>query len=469
MKKVFVIARREFLAAVKSKGFIVSIILMPILMGGGIIAQKAVEKVGDRTTKRIAVIDRTPGATLYDEIVRKAAERNEKEIFDKASGRQMEAKFEFEKIAPAEGEAAINRQRLELSDRVRREELIAFIEIGPDVIKPRLNPATVPSNAAELKNASDQQLVQAAGEILGDNAIIRYSTNRPTYGELRRFLARTLAPKVYALRGKEAGLDPMAVYGLIIPPQIVDKGLVRTNAEGKVVDEGGAAQMVAAFAVPLILLMLMFMIVMVGCSPLTANVIEEKQLRIVEVLLGSVSPFQLMMGKLLGGVGVALVLAMIYLGGGYWLAAKMGYADYVSKPVLAWFFVYTVLAVLMYGAMFLAVGSACSNIKESQSMIMPVMIFIILPLLMLGPILQDPSGPVPTIGSFIPFCVPLMMTVRMAIPPGIPQWQAVAGIAIALATVPVIVWAAGRIFRVGILMQGQGAKLGQMIRWIVAG
>jgi len=61
------------------------------------------------------------------------------------------------------------------------------------------------------------------------------------------------------------------------------------------------------------------------------------------------------------------------------------------------------------------------------------------------------------------------MTVRMAIPPGIPQWQAVAGIAIALATVPVIVWAAGRIFRVGILMQGQGAKLGQMIRWIVAG
>jgi ABC-type Na+ efflux pump permease subunit len=209
--------------------------------------------------------------------------------------------------------------------------------------------------------------------------------------------------------------------------------------------------------------------VIVGASPMTANVIEEKQLRIAEVLLGSVRPFELMMGKLLGGVGVALTLATIYFGGAYYVALKQGMAHYVTNGTIVSFLFFTVVGVMMYGSMFVAAGAAVTNIKEAQTMIMPVMLLVVLPMFLIGPLIQDPNGKLATIASFFPFSAPMVMTARLAIPPGVPVWQALISAIVALATTFAIVWAAGRIFRVGILMQGQGANFAELARWIVRG
>jgi ABC-2 type transport system permease protein len=97
------------------------------------------------------------------------------------------------------------------------------------------------------------------------------------------------------------------------------------------------------------------------------------------------------------------------------------------------------------------------------------MIFIMLPLFVLQPLLNDPSGPMPTAGSFFPLSAPMMTTARLAIPPGIPLWQALLSVVISLLTTVALVWCAGRIFRVGLLLQGQAAKPRELLKWIWKG
>ena len=83
--------------------------------------------------------------------------------------------------------------------------------------------------------------------------------------------------------------------------------------------------------------------------------------------------------------------------------------------------------------------------------------------------MMDPNGTVAVACSFFPFAAPMVLVARQSVPPGVPAWQMAAGIAIVLATTVLCVWAAGRVFRVGILMQGKGARLKDMARWVVKG
>ena len=130
---------------------------------------------------------------------------------------------------------------------------------------------------------------------------------------------------------------------------------------------------------------------------------------------------------------------------------------------------FLVLAVLMYGSLFIAVGAAAGDIKETQTLLMPVMLLACLPLFALGPIMQDPNGTVAVACSFFPFATPMLMVARQSVPPGVPGWQPAVGIVLVLATTLACVWAAGRIFRVGILMQGKGVKFGDLVRWVFRG
>jgi ABC-2 type transport system permease protein len=470
MRKTLCIAAREYRAAVYTKAFIISIILLPLMMFGGVLMQKVSQTIGDHTTKRVAVIDRTPGAELFPVLEKAAEQRNQNEILDKKTGKQMHAKFVFERTEPAPlaDADAVLRQRFDLSERIRQGALFAIVEIGPDVLNPKLAPDPLTPTSPPPDTASAEQKLDAAEALIGESNLIRYTSNQPTYSELNAFLQRTLPQEIFGRRLNAAQLPSDKVLPLLIPPQIAQRGLIVRDASGALTQDKKVNQ-IAATLVPLALLILMFMVVMVGASPMAMNVIEEKQLRIAEVLLGSVRPFELMMGKLLGGVGVALTLATIYVGGILLLANQYGVAGYVSPTVLAWFLVFTVMATLMYGSIFIAAGAAVTNAKEAQSLIAPIMIFIMLPLFVLQPLLNDPSGPMPTAGSFFPLSAPMMTTARLAIPPGIPLWQALLSVVISLLTTTALVWCAGRIFRVGLLLQGQAAKPRELLKWIWKG
>ena len=115
--------------------------------------------------------------------------------------------------------------------------------------------------------------------------------------------------------------------------------------------------------------------------------------RISEVLLGSVTPFELMMGKLLGNAGIAMLLAALYVGGGFAVAAYHGYADVVSPGLIAALVFFLILAILLYGSLYMAVGSACSELKDAQSLMMPVMLLSMFPMFVWTAVLKNPSSP----------------------------------------------------------------------------
>jgi ABC-2 type transport system permease protein len=133
---------------------------------------------------------------------------------------------------------------------------------------------------------------------------------------------------------------------------------------------------------------------------------------------------------------------------------------------MGWFLIFLVCAALLFGAIFLAIGSACTNLKDSQSMVQPVMILIIVAYLASFVVMRAPESSLSVGLSFFPTVTPFAMMLRLAMPPGPPLWQVLVSIVLLMATTGLVVWAAGRIFRVGLLMQGKPPTLPELIKWV---
>ena len=127
------------------------------------------------------------------------------------------------------------------------------------------------------------------------------------------------------------------------------------------------------------------------------------------------------------------------------------------------------LGVLIYGSIFIAIGAACNDAKQIQTLLMPIMFLAMSPLFVLGAVVQDPQTPLLSWLSFFPFATPMLMLLRIAIPPGVAWWQPALGAVLMVLAAAACVYAAGRIFRLGLLLQGKGADLGQMLRWVLRG
>ncbi len=456
MSKIRVIAVREYLSAVRTKGFIVGVILMPLLMGGGILLQNFTQGIVDLDDRKVAVIDRTEGAALVPLLEKAAERRNEKQIFDAATGKQTKPKFTVERADIA---GDLQQTRLALSDRVRAGDLFAIVEIGPDV----LNPKTREITAAPAER-DPFALIEATSD---PDSLVYYSSNRPTYAELREFVQQTLQPRIAAarLRDSQTSMDDITrLFSTLVLP----RGLASKDESGTITFEPRKNE-ILLIVLPLVLIMLMLIVVLVGASPLTTNIIEEKQLRIGEVLLGSVTPFQLMMGKLLGGVGTSLTLGLIYIVGAIVVAAKLGVLHVVTPGLIAWFVVFTVVASLMYGSLFVVAGAAATNIKEAQAMVTPMMLIVVLPMFLVGPMINEPHGLIAKVGTFFPLSSPMVTMFRLAVPPALPWWHIVIAIAGSTLMMIALVWVAGRVFRAGFLLVGRPASFRELIAWILRG
>lgn len=439
MRKMIVVAVREYQAAVKTKAFIVSLVLMPVMMAASVFVQRMMRDKVDTADKRVAVVDQS--GRLFDAIAEAARVRNETTIFEEGDGarKQIQPRYLLERVESSTDDPS--QTTLQLSDRVRAREIFAFVTIGPHVVDPVAEPA--------------------------HNAV-QYFSNSPTYDDIEKWLQGPLNGHIQKLRLQAAQLDPRVVEEATRPVSIANLGLVSVDAAGKIAS-AEETNKVANFFMPMGLMMLMFMVVMIGASPLIQSVLEEKMQRIAEVLLGSIPPFQLMMGKLLGMVGVSLTIATVYMIGAYIAMRQADYGRFFPAHVVWWFVVFQALAVLMYGALFIAIGAAVSDLKEAQNMTTPVMLLVVGPMFVWMHIVREPTSTFSLIVSLFPPATPMLMLMRQAVPPGIPLWQPLAGVVGVLLMTTFCVFAAGRIFRAGILMQGKGAKVGEMMRWVFRG
>jgi ABC-2 type transport system permease protein len=438
VRKTLVIAIREYQAAVRTKAFVITIVAMPVFMGVSILGQVFLKDKVDTTDKRIAVIDRS--GRLLDEIKKSAADRNENDTFvgEGANRKKIRPLFLIEEAADTAGPHG---EVYALSERVRHGDLFAFMIVSPEAID---------------------------GQEDAHGPPVVYHSNSPSYDDFTDWVTQPINQKVQELRFEKANLDPDIVREATRPVVIRELGLVSLDEAGNVT-QAKPTNKIATFAVPMGLMMLMFMTVMVGASPLTQSVIEEKMNRVAEMLLGSVPPFQIMMGKLLGTVGVSLTLGTIYLGGGFIALAQSGFAALFPAHLVWWFVVFQILAVLLYGSLFIAVGAAVSDLKEAQNMLMPVTFILIAPMFVWINVLREPTATFSVMLSLFPPATPMLMLLRQCVPPGVPLWQPLLGIVLVTLATLLCVFAAGRIFRIGILLQGKGAKASEVLRWIIRG
>jgi ABC-2 type transport system permease protein len=166
---------------------------------------------------------------------------------------------------------------------------------------------------------------------------------------------------------------------------------------------------------------------------------------------------------------VSLTISAVYLGGAYWAARHYGVAEYAPASLLLWFVAFQTLASLMFGALFIAVGAACTDMRETQNLLWPVMMLAVMPMFFLGPLMRSPNSPVIVGLSYFPFATPSMMIARLGMPDGAQWWEPYVGAALMLLTTLLCVWVAGRIFRVGILLMGKGASPVEIARWVFRG
>ena len=271
------------------------------------------------------------------------------------------------------------------------------------------------------------------------------------------------------------------------------------SAEG--VDEQATSSMVS-YLLGLVLGMMLYMFLIIYGSMVMTSVIEEKGSRVLDVLVSSVSPFQLMLGKVLGvasvavtqiaiwgvlvcGVGATLLPAIMpedmmqsmeaVQAGSITLAEANMDAETMSIlsiatdiPSLVMMFVWLLLFLLggflFYSAMFAAVGSAVDSIQDANQLQTPITVPIILALILAMSVFNDPNSSLAFWGSIIPFTSPVVMMAR--IPFDIPQWQMILSLVLLYISVAGMAWVAGKIYRVGIFMHGKKPSFKELLSWI---
>lgn len=424
MRKTWAVIRREFLERVRTKWFIIGTVLGPVFMGMVIVLPilMAERGGGERT---IIVVDASSegfGARLTESL-----------------SRLPRLNVERRAVQPADIEQVAG----ELAREVDTTPLDGFLLISD---------ATVADGRAEYRGSN----VSSMSDM--------------------RTLQATLRASVFAERLQREGVEPSVVGRAQIP---VEMATVKIR-NGEVTGESGEASFFLAY---LIWFLLYMAILLYGVQVLGA-VVEEKSSRIVEVLVSSLRPFDLLAGKVIGVGAVGLLQLGIWLGAGKLLldrradvarmfgqsaeqAAAIGSMSLPEVPIatVVLFLAYFLLGYFLYAAMFAAVAAMVNTEAEARQAQTPVVMLLVIPTVLMIGILNNPDGNMALTLSLVPFTSPIAMPVRWAAAP-VPLTEVAGSIAILFGTVVVITWIAGRIYRVGILAYGKKPGLKELVRWV---
>jgi len=419
-KKLGIVFRREYLTRIKSKAYIVTTLLAPIILIMFIALIALIPMLSPDTTRLVAVIDHTQAIAprLLD------ADPSQYRIFPNASTQDI---------------------RKMINDGV----IQGYVVVTEEIVNGDESPELIYGGSGGINfiNKVQRDLRNSIREEKLDRSNV--ST------EVRQIMREnvSLVTRVLTETGEEEqDTSALMIIGLIL-------GFV---IYGSMFAYGG--------------------IVMRG-------VIEEKTSRIIEVVVSSVRPFELLLGKVLG-VG-ALALTQF----AFWITAGTG-ITMISTPVMlmlmdspatgqdplteadlpftmpaieseliVFFLIFFLLGYLMYSAMFAAVGSALESETENQQLMLVVSMPIIIPIFFLGTVAADPDSSLSLVLSLIPFFSPIIMPVRMAIM-NVPYWEVALAIILLIVAFLGLMWLSARIYRIGILMYGKSASFSELSKWI---
>jgi ABC-type Na+ efflux pump permease subunit len=442
MSKVWQIAAREFVATVFTKGFVIGLLLVPVI--GGVLALIGPRLFGESNLAvagEIAVIDPT-GVVLprvRDAMAARDSPAAVSELIDRArAGGAADAVVD---MLGATTELTLV-ERPPGADVEQEKRWLTEESAGSQ----RLALAVVHGNAVEA----------ASGE-LGS-----YDLYVPPRQDARAEVVvhSLLREAILDSRAAAHGLDRAELARVLTVPRV----------QSVTVGAGGERDTVFGLniAVPMAFMVLLFMGVMFAGQGMLTTTVEEKSNRVIEVLLSAVSPMQLMGGKLLGHMGISFIAIGLYLGLGLVVLASFSLFGLLDLTLIPYLVIFFLIAFFTLGSLMMAVGAAVNDMREAQSMQAPLIWVLVLPWLLWMPILRDPNGPLAVTVSFVPPLNTFGMLLRLASTSPPPAWQVWLSIAIGVAGVFGAVWFTAKVFRIGILMFGKAPDLKTLVRWLRA-
>lgn len=423
MSEILIVLKREFMERVRTRGFLLTTLLLPLFMGGLTLLPAMMSTGGERT---LVVVDEAP-AGIADYVVRTLSR-------PPPAGAEDGYTYRVERVA---GPLAAVRE--DLNRRVRAEQIDAYLYLPAGVVQRN----QIEFRARNLSNFEVESDVRVA-----------------------------VSQALQAARMRAQGLDVAEVATLLRP---VDVHTVRVTDEG---ESAGSAR--SSFLLGYVLGMMVYVLVLLYGINVMRSVLEEKTNRIVEVIVSSMKATHLMAGKILGVGAVAVLQVSIWgllgaLGAARsdMITRRMGLpADALSglsvDPwMLASAVAFFLLGFLLYAAIFAAVGAAVNSEQEAQQFQTVAFLPLIAPLVFLRQVISDPLGTTATALGMIPFTAPVTMPMRMAAA-GVPAWQIGVSLLTTLAAVVVVAWVAGKIYRIGILSTGKKPSLRELGHWLRA-
>ena len=428
MNDILVIAKREFLARVRTKAFVIGTVLGPVFMTGITVVPAMMASKMSKSVS-ITVIDEEGSLRdLVEESLRgnpiaPDATRNEPAVRSRSGVTQFDVK-------PAMG-GDTAAQRESAKQAVLKGQLDVYVVLPKDVL-------------AESK--------------------AEYYAKSVTDFEGIRAVDRAIEKAVFAKRIGAAGIEPERIAALTKP---LDLKRLRVSDKGEKEDRG------VSFLLSLILVFMIYGGTLMWGQVVMTGVIEEKTNRVVEVIVSSTTPRNFLFGKLVGVGGAGLLQFGIWILAIVLLSAASGSFAFLSgvdlpelNPVLiAAFPVFFMLGFFLYASLYAAIGSAVNTIQEAQNFIFPVMLPIIMAMVCWPVVMRAPDSTLSVVLSLIPFMTPILMFLRMSVlmPP---TWQIVLSIVLTGATIAVVIAIAARIYRVGLLMYGKAPTFPEIVRWV---
>ncbi|RMH79007.1 MAG: ABC transporter permease [Calditrichaeota bacterium] len=280
-----------------------------------------------------------------------------------------------------------------------------------------------------------------------------------------RLIRSRVGDAVNRLRLEQAGFDPQLIESLTRPLQVQ----TRKIEKGKETEKAAFGE----FGLALFFLMVLYITILLYGAAVMRGVLEEKTNRILEVLLSSGNPFQLMIGKVLGVGSVGLIQYLIWAVVAIGSLIAVGAAapnvlEYVSvEPgVFVYFILFFLVGYFQFSTLYGAVGAASSTQEDAQALSTPITFLIVIPfILAVSAGFQDPSAPLTRWLSFAPFFAPILMFLRIILARP-PLWEIALCLGINILAVLFFTWVAARIYRVGILMYGKRPTVPELLRWI---
>ena len=423
MNKLWTVFKREFLTRVKTKGFVIGTLLTPLFIilisiGPGLLINLKSEK-----SKQISVVDLS--GIVFDDLV--------EALNDTASSGQR--LYEFTKISATTDN--LDEVKDELKHAVDKNKIDGFFIIPPDIVETNESQYY----AKSVSNFDDNRTFQSA-----------------------------ISQIIRNYRIKQINMEPELVNRLT---RWINLITIKVTKGGKEEEDRGLS-----FVVTFIMVMFLYMALIAYGAFVMRSVYEEKQSRVVEVLISSCKPFQLMAGKVLGVGAVGLVqyaiwaavaaLLTIYSSSIMQLfsaSARAFAIPTIPVTVLIYFIVFFVLGYLLFATIYAALGAMVNTDQDAQQLQFPVIMLIIIAFILAFYIIKNPTANLSKIISLIPFFSPITMFTRIAVQMP-PFSEILLSIMILILTIVFFIWLAAKIFRVGILMYGKRPTLSELINWI---